>query len=79
MTDILVRGVPESVLGALKERAARNRRSLQQEVLGILETAAHEPEGHTGAEVAAAIRRRLTASGRQFEDSVPSLRDDRAR
>jgi plasmid stability protein len=79
MTDILVRDVPDSVLGALKERAARNRRSLQQEVLGILEAAACEPAEHTGTEVAAAIRRRLATSGRHFEDSVASLGDDRAR
>jgi plasmid stability protein len=79
MADILVRNVPEPVLGALRKRAAQNRRSLQQEVLSILEAASREPDGRSGAEIAAAIRWRLSGSGRHFEDSVTSLREDRER
>jgi plasmid stability protein len=79
MANILIRNVPEPILSALRKRAAQNRRSLQQEVLGIIEAAAGEPEGRTGAEIASAIRRRLSSSGRQFEDSVALLREDRAR
>jgi plasmid stability protein len=38
-----VRNVPEPVAAALRERASRHGRSLQQELLVILEAAAAEP------------------------------------
>ncbi|MPY76898.1 MAG: Arc family DNA-binding protein [Actinophytocola sp.] len=43
MPAIHVRNVPESTLSALRERAERHGRSMQQEVLEILENAAAEP------------------------------------
>jgi len=51
MTALHVRNVPESVVTALRERAARNGQSMQQEIRQILEAAAqaspprepHEP------------------------------------
>ena len=43
MVAIHVRNVPESVVAALRERAARHGRSMQREVLAILEAAAAEP------------------------------------
>jgi plasmid stability protein len=79
MTDILIRGVPEPVLAALRQRASRHRRSLQQELLGVLETVAQEPERRTAVETAAAIRCRLGTPGRTFEDSTLSIREDRER
>jgi plasmid stability protein len=79
MTDILVRDVPEPVLLALKERAARQRRSLQHEVLTILEAAAREPSAASPVEVAARIRERLAHGGRRFGDSVIQVREDRQR
>jgi len=44
-----IRNVPERVATALRERAARHGRSLQQELLSILETAAAEPASGTDA------------------------------
>lgn len=45
MAAIHVRHVPEEILAALRERAARNGRSMQQELLRILrEAAAEVPE-----------------------------------
>ena len=79
MADVLVRNVPEPVLESLKQRAARHRRSLQQELLGILETAAEEPPRRSPAEVAAALRARLAQSGRTFGDSAALVREDRER
>jgi plasmid stability protein len=38
-----VRNVPEPLLAALRERAERHGRSMQQEVLGILAAAVSEP------------------------------------
>lgn len=79
MADLLVRRVPEHVMKSLKQRAVRHRRSLQQEVMAILEFAAAAPDGRNPAEVAAAIRARLARSNRRFTDSTPLIRDDRAR
>ncbi|MBA3621425.1 MAG: Arc family DNA-binding protein [Actinomycetota bacterium] len=40
MTALHVRNVPESVVSALRERAARHGQSMQQEIRQILEAAA---------------------------------------
>ncbi len=40
---IHIRNVPESMLSALRERAAAHGRSMQQEVLAILDAATAEP------------------------------------
>lgn len=40
MTALHVRNLPESVVTALRERAARNGQSMQQEIRQILEAAA---------------------------------------
>ena len=46
MPAIHVRDIPEEVIEALKRRAARHRRSLQKELVHILESLARdEPEG----------------------------------
>ncbi|MBI2941518.1 MAG: Arc family DNA-binding protein [Chloroflexi bacterium] len=79
MPRILVRDVSQPVLDTLKERARRNRRSLQREVLEILEASARESTTQTPAQVAAAIRARLTASRRTFSDSADLIREDRER
>ncbi len=39
MTDLIVRGVPADLHSMLKERAAQNRRSMNQELLAVLEEA----------------------------------------
>ena len=80
MTDILVRDVPQDLLDSLKERAARHGRSLQREVMLILEGSLKEEARRRNALAAAdEIRNRLAASGRTFGDSVEDLREDRAR
>lgn len=43
MSAIHIRNVPESTVSALRERATVHGRSMQQELLDILETAAAEP------------------------------------
>ncbi len=79
MADLLVRNVPESIAEALKRRAAQHRRSLQQELLSILEASARESRARSPAEIAADIRSRLARSGRTFSDSTPLIRQDRDR
>lgn len=80
MSDILVRDVPQDLLELLKERAARNGRSLQREVMLIIESGIKEEVRRKDALAAAdAIRNRLAATGRDFGNSVDDLREDRAR
>ena len=79
MADLVVRDVPEHVVRSLKRRAARRRRSLQQELVSILESAAEEPVGLSPAQVAAAIRNHLAQTGRTFSDSARLVRGDRQR
>ncbi|MRH89103.1 Arc family DNA-binding protein [Nocardia sp. SYP-A9097] len=43
MAAIHIRNVPEKTLRALRERAHRHGRSMQQELLEIIETATTEP------------------------------------
>lgn len=79
MPDILVRGVQQQTLDALKQRAKRNHRSLQQEVLSVLEMVAQESSTRSPGEVAAEIRLKLAQSGRAFSDSTELVRQDRER
>ena len=79
MANLLLRNVPDATLAALKQRARQNRRSLQQELLRIVEDAAVEQPTKAPAELAAAIRARLAQNGREFGDSVLDLRQDRER
>lgn len=43
MATLTIRNVPDELYAALKERARRNRRSLNQEVLALLEGECGEP------------------------------------
>ena len=44
MASLLIRDLPEALHAELKQRAARNRRSLSKEALILLETALALPE-----------------------------------
>lgn len=79
MADLLVRRVPEVVVRSLKSRAVRHRRSLQRELIAILEAAAEENGRDTPARIAAIVRTRLSRAGRRFSDSAISIRQDRNR
>ena len=79
MPDVLIRDVPEDVLETLKRRAAQRHRSLQGELMTLLEGAAAETGAKSPAELADEVRRRLASSGRTFTDSTPLIREDRER
>ncbi len=76
MPNVLVRDVDEKVLEKLKNKAARNGRSLQREVQIILSEAINF-EPLSDSEVARKIKDSLR--GRQHSDSAELLREDRNR
>lgn len=76
MPNVLIRDLDQKALDALKQRAARNGRSLQAEMKQILEEAAAVNMIDARA-LAARIRREL--SGRKHSDSTALIAEDRRR
>jgi plasmid stability protein len=76
MASVLIRNLDEGTVRRLKERAARNHRSLQAELQTILERAAMVDVAE-GRALASRIRRKL--SGRKHSDSTALVAGDRRR
>jgi len=79
MVDVLIRGVSQEVLKIIKQRARKNRRSVQQELSLILSEATHihAPDRQ---EIAERIRQHfLSNPHRHFSDSTDAIREDRNR
>jgi plasmid stability protein len=73
MPDISIKNVPERILVQLKAQARKNQRSLQRELMIILETAV-EPTRMSLEELNSLV----TASGlRTGSESVEYIREDR--
>jgi antitoxin FitA len=56
-TNLSIKNAPDDVVTRLKERAAKNHRSLQGELLAIIEKAVREPARLTPREALAEVRR----------------------
>lgn len=76
MANVLIRDLDEKILKRLKQRAARNERSLQAELKAIVERGALVDVIDARA-LAARIRREL--SDREQSDSAESIAEDRLR
>ena len=76
MPDVLIRDVSEENLSRLKKQAEAHRRSLQQELLAILEQAVTMSLAETLRQ-ARQVRKPLAESGRRFSDSVALIRAER--
>ena len=76
MTNILVRNLPERVVARLKQRARRNKRSLQTELQIVIERGAMADVAEFRS-LAAKVRKEL--SGRKHSDSAALIRTDRRR
>jgi plasmid stability protein len=63
--NLSVKNVPEAMAAKLRERAERNHRSLQGELMAILENAAIEPTAG-----------RANAGGARYEIEAPTARAD---
>ena len=74
--SLTIRNIPQDVLERLKERAARHRRSMQGEILQILELAAWEPTTRlTASEVLGRVRDLGVSTPTEAADMVRADRD----
>jgi plasmid stability protein len=76
MKTITLRGVPDEVYAFLRGLAARNRRSMQEQVKCLLEQEARLLQAST---VAVALEWRQRLDGRAWGDVVDDVRLERAR
>ena len=76
MPSVLIRDVPDETLARLRARARRQRRSLQHELLRVLERSARE-DARDALETALILRERISAYGVEQSDSAELLREDR--
>jgi len=76
MKVITIRNIPEDLYRIIVELASRNRRSIQQQVLRLLERV-RRLEGKSPIEKAVGIRKKL--SGRKLGDTVSEIRKERRR
>jgi len=72
-----IKNAPDHVVKRLKERAERNHRSLQGELLAIIETAARDESHATPAEVLSEIRRLRLKTPAEAASIVRGDRDGR--
>ncbi len=74
--NLSIKNAPDDLVALLKQRAERNHRSMQRELLAIIETAVTPRRDLTPDEVLARARRlQLTPE----PDSVATVRSDRDR
>ena len=73
--SLTIRDIPRAVIDQLKARAERHRRSMQGEVLAILESAAADPELRRSAGETLACVRSLGLHTQA--ESVEMIRSDR--
>lgn len=72
--NLSIKNAPDDVVARLRERAKRSHRSLQGELLAILEEAVKGDERLTPAQLLAAVRDRGLATG---DDATETIRADR--
>jgi antitoxin FitA len=77
MGQVLVRGLDDTVIERLKQRAQSHHRSLEAELREILEQVSLQVDVATARDLADRIRRRL--EGRPHSDSAELIREDRER
>jgi plasmid stability protein len=77
--NITVKNIPDSIYRVMKQEAKRKRRSLNSEIIQVLETEAAESERRRQL---SGLRKELdqfAASLPPLDDSVPLIRGDRER
>jgi plasmid stability protein len=72
-----IKNAPDTVVQRLRERAARHHRSLQGELLAIIEAAAREEQPASPAEILAEVRRLGLQTPAEAADLLRAERDGR--
>jgi len=75
--SLSIKNVPAPVVERLRARAARNRRSLQGELLAIIEEAVSDVPTISAREVYERARRRKLPKGERAVDIIREMRDGR--
>jgi plasmid stability protein len=75
--SLSIKNVPDDVLERLRARAVRNRRSLQGELLDLIERAADEVPTISAREVFDRIRKLNLPAGESSADIIREMRDAR--
>jgi antitoxin FitA len=76
-TDLSIKDAPDDVVQRLRARAERNHRSLERELLAIIEAATQEDRVSAPAQVLAAVRRLGLSTPSEAADMVRAARDGR--
>ncbi len=72
-----IKNAPEHIVDRLRTRAARNHRSLQGELMSIIETAVEKEEHWTPSQLLAAVKRLNLPSVSEAAEIVRAARDAR--
>ena len=75
--SLSIKNVPEAVVERLRERAKRNRRSLQGELLDVVERAAQEAPILSARDVYERIKKLNLPKGPSSADIIRKMRDAR--
>ena len=75
--NLSIKNAPDDVVQRLRERAERNHRSLQGELLAIIEAAAEESRRSTPADILTEVRRLGLRSPREAAALIRADRDAR--
>ena len=75
--SLSIKNVPDAVVERLRARAARNRRSLQGELLDLIERAAEELPTISARAVYERIRKLKLPAGENSTDIIRDMRDAR--
>ena len=75
--NLSIKNAPDDVVKRLKERAARHHRSLQGELMAILEEAVDASRPLTPDEVLTEVRRLRLSTPREAATMIRKDRDDR--
>jgi plasmid stability protein len=75
--NLSIKNVPDELAERLRERARRAHRSLQGELMVILEEAVGDRRSMSPAEVLAAVRELGVSTGADAEEAIRTARDAR--
>ena len=77
--NISIKNAPDELVSRLKRRAAENHRSMQGEVIAILDQVTREPSVVTTTQMEAILAKIRAIGHPNTSDSVQIIRDDRDR